>query len=83
MNLGSMRFLRTLRCRPAAGHAAPSRQTDREENRDGTLTRRGLKTLMQPIREIEGLLLREAFSGNKVVAGMCAKLYDHRGITML
>jgi len=47
--------------------------------RDGTLTRRGWKRLMQPIREeIEGLLLRGAFSGNETLIGMCNELYDHR-----
>jgi transposase len=47
--------------------------------RDGTLTRVGMKRLMQPIRaEIEGLLLRGAFSGNERLLGMCNELYDHR-----
>ena len=45
--------------------------------RDGTLTRRGLKRLMRPIRaSVEDVLLRGAFSG--VSAGMCNELYDHR-----
>ena len=47
--------------------------------RDGTLTRVGMKRLMIPIRaEIEGFLLRGAFSGNKRLVGMCDELYDHR-----
>ena len=47
--------------------------------RDGTLTRAGMKRLITPIRaEIEGLLLRGAFSGNKRLMGMCNELYDHR-----
>jgi transposase len=47
--------------------------------RDGTITRAGMKRLMQPIRqEIEGLLLRGAFSGNPRLMGMCNELYDHR-----
>jgi transposase len=47
--------------------------------RDGTLTRAGMKRLMITIRaEIEGLLLRGAFSGNKRLVGMCNELYDHR-----
>jgi transposase len=47
--------------------------------RDGTLTRTGMKRLMTPIRaEIEGLLLRGAFSGNERLVGMCDELYDHR-----
>ena len=47
--------------------------------RDGTLTRVGMKRLMMPIRaEIEALLLRGAFSGNKRLVGMCDELYDHR-----
>jgi len=47
--------------------------------RDGTITRAGMKRLMHPIRvEIEGLLLRGAFSGNERLMGMCDELYDHR-----
>ena len=47
--------------------------------RDGTISRARMKRLMQPIRaEIEGLLLRGAFSGNDRLAGMCDELYDHR-----
>jgi transposase len=47
--------------------------------RDGTITRVGMKRLMQPIRaEIEGLLLRGAFSGNPRLMGMCNELHDHR-----
>ncbi len=47
--------------------------------RDGTITRRGLERLMQPIRrEIDSLLLRGVFSGNPKLMGMCEPLYDHR-----
>jgi transposase len=47
--------------------------------RDGTLTRRGLKRVMKPIRqEIEALLLRGIYSGNPRLKGMCQELYDHR-----
>jgi hypothetical protein len=47
--------------------------------RDGTLTRRGFERLMQPIRqEIDGLLLRGVFSGNKKLQGMCGPLYERR-----
>ena len=47
--------------------------------RDGTITRVGMKRLVNPIlAEIEGLLLRLAFSGNERLLGMCNELYDHR-----
>jgi transposase len=47
--------------------------------RDGTITRTGMLRLMQPIRqEIDALLLRGAFSGNRKLIGMCEPLYDHR-----
>jgi transposase len=47
--------------------------------RDGTLTYRGLQRKMRPIRdEIESLLLRGIFSGNKRLVGMCKELYHHR-----
>ena len=47
--------------------------------RDGTITRRGMLCLMKPIRaEIDGLLLRGAFSGNPKLVGMCRQLYEHR-----
>ena len=47
--------------------------------RDGTLTRLGWQRLMGPIqREIDALLLRGAFSGERRLAGMCNPLYDHR-----
>lgn len=47
--------------------------------RDGTITRAEMLRLMRPIRhEIDGLLLRGAFSGHPKLAGMCAPLYDHR-----
>lgn len=46
--------------------------------RDGTLSRRGFRRAMQPIRQkIESLLLRGIFSGNPLFAGMCDEL--HRG----
>lgn len=47
--------------------------------RDGTLTRTGMLRLMRPIRqEIDAMLLRGAFSGNRKLKGMCDQLYDHR-----
>jgi transposase len=47
--------------------------------RDGTITRRGMLRLMQPIRhEIDSLLLRGAFSGNPKLVGMCEPLHKHR-----
>ena len=47
--------------------------------RDGTLTRRGLRRLLEPIRyEIEGLLLRGLFSANARLVGMCHELHTHR-----
>jgi transposase len=48
-------------------------------SRNGTLTRLGWKRLMGPIRqEIDALLLRGAFSGERRLVGMCNELYDHR-----
>lgn len=47
--------------------------------REGTITRRGMLRLMQPIRqEIDRLLLRGVFSGNSKLQGMCEPLYHHR-----
>jgi transposase len=47
--------------------------------RDGTITRVGLRRLMQPIRhQVEGFLLRGMFSGNPEIRGMCRELYNHR-----
>jgi transposase len=47
--------------------------------RDGTISRLGWKRLMHPVREeIEALLLRGAFSGERRLIGMCQELYDHR-----
>lgn len=47
--------------------------------RDGTITRRGLKRNLAPLREdVEALLLRGAFSGNPRLIGTCRELYDHR-----
>jgi transposase len=44
--------------------------------RDGTLTRRGFKSQMSPIRrQVEALLLRGAFSGNRRFLGMCDELW--------
>jgi transposase len=59
----------------------PTRELFRQgaRSRDGTISRREFQRLMQPIRqEIDGLLLRGAFSGNSKLAGMCGPLYDHR-----
>lgn len=59
----------------------PTRELFRQCSRcrDGTITRRGMLRLMQPIREeIDGLLLRGVFSGNSKLTGMCGPLYDHR-----
>lgn len=47
--------------------------------RDGTITRHGFRRLLKPIRDqIEALLLRGVFSGNRRLTGMCNQLYDHR-----
>jgi transposase len=47
--------------------------------RDGTLSRAATLASLQPIRqEIDGLLLRGAFSGHAKLAGMCRPLYAHR-----
>lgn len=47
--------------------------------RDGTLTRAQWQRLMKPIRqEIDGYLLRGAFSGHERLTGMCQQLVDHR-----
>ena len=47
--------------------------------RDGTITRRGFRRLMQPIRdEINGLLLRGRCSGNPRLKGMCHERHGHR-----
>jgi transposase len=47
--------------------------------RDGTITRRGMLRMMQPIRQqIDALLLRGVFSGNAKLTGMCEPLYGHR-----
>jgi transposase len=47
--------------------------------RDGPLTRLGWKRAMTPVRqEIDALLLRGVFSGNRRLVGMCNELYDHR-----
>ena len=47
--------------------------------RDGTITRAGMKRLLQPIRrEIESLLVRGSFSGNPELVGMCDELWKHR-----
>jgi len=45
----------------------------------GGLTRLGFKRLMRPVRDqVEALLLRGAYSGNRRLVGMCRELYDHR-----
>ena len=47
--------------------------------RDGTITFVEMQRLMQPIRlEVERLLLRGRFSGNRKMVGMCKELYAHR-----
>lgn len=47
--------------------------------RDGTLTRVGWLRLMRPIRQqVDALLLRGAFSGNRRLTGMCHELTNHR-----
>lgn len=47
--------------------------------RDGTITRVDMLRLLKPIRaEIDSLLLRGVFSGNKKLMRMCKPLYDHR-----
>ena len=47
--------------------------------RDGTLSRRAFQQQMKPIRlEVEALLLRGLFSGNRLFAGMCAELHHGR-----
>jgi transposase len=47
--------------------------------RDGTLSRRGFKSQMSPIRQgVEALLLRGKFSGNSRLMGMCDQLYQGR-----
>lgn len=47
--------------------------------RDGTITRAEMLRLMGPIRqEINALLLRGVFSGNRKLAGMCKPLFEHR-----
>jgi transposase len=47
--------------------------------RDGTLSRRGFRCQMSPIRgAVEALLLRGLFSGNSRLIGMCEELYRGR-----
>jgi len=47
--------------------------------RDGTLTWRGFRRLMKPIRqEIDSLLLRGVFSGKPRLQGTCSELSEHR-----
>lgn len=42
-------------------------------------TRGGFERLMRPVRqEIDGLLVRGAFSGNRKLQGICRPLSDHR-----
>lgn len=59
----------------------PTREVFRQWSRcrDGTITRADLKRVLAPTRrEVEGLLLRGAFSGNPRLVGMCRELHDHR-----
>ena len=59
----------------------PTRKLFRQWSRcrDGTRTRRGFERRMKPIRqEIDGLLRRGAFRGNRRLTGMCRELVDHR-----
>jgi len=43
------------------------------------ITREEFRASMRPVREeVNGLLLRGAFSGNQRLTGMCDQLYDHR-----
>jgi transposase len=47
--------------------------------RDGTVQRAVLQRRMRPVRqEIEELLLRGAYSGERRLQGMCRELYEHR-----
>jgi len=47
--------------------------------RDGTIKRSTLKRKLAPIRqEVESLLLRGMFSGNRQLMGTCKELYEHR-----
>jgi transposase len=47
--------------------------------RDGTISRAALVRRMGPVRRrVEQLLLRGAQSGNRLFAGMCRELYEHR-----
>jgi transposase len=47
--------------------------------RAGTITPRGFRCLMKPIRQqIDSLLLRGVFSGNPSLIGMCEELHGHR-----
>jgi transposase len=59
----------------------PTKQLFRQWSRcrDGTITPRGMKRLLAPLRrEIEALLLRGVFSGNRRLTGMCKQLHGHR-----
>jgi transposase len=47
--------------------------------RDGTLSRRGLKRALAPVRRrVEGLLLRGASSGKRPVQATCRELWDYQ-----
>jgi len=59
----------------------PTRELFRQWTRcrDGTIGRIGLKRNLEPIRqEVEGLLLRDCYSGHPQLVGMCQELYGHR-----
>jgi transposase len=59
----------------------PARELFRHwaRSRDGTISRAETLLLLRPIRDqIDGLLLRGTFSGNRKLIGMCKPLYDHR-----
>jgi len=65
------------------GHALlrPTKELFRHWSRcrDGTITRAEFVEAMQPIRcEVDGLLLRGAFSRNAKLRGMCDPLHDRR-----
>ena len=67
--------------RPGRDLMRPSQQLFRHWSRcrDGTITRRGFERPMQPIRqEIDGLLLRGVFTGNRKLAGVSEPPYEHR-----
>jgi transposase len=59
----------------------PTRELFRQWSRcrDGTISRAELNGCLMPVRRVvEGLLLRDLFSGHPRLVGMCRELYDHR-----